>query len=444
MVKDTILYDILGVEATATDIELKKAYRKQAVKLHPDKNGNDPEAAKKFQELGEAYGILKDADKRAIYDELGKEGMESKNLNSEAADIDPAEFFTTVFGGDSFKDWIGELSMLQDLSKAAEVFEEQDDGEVSEDGQKLEHEVDRKMDELTIKNNSETTSSKNQQLTSEAINKKKNQKITKEQRDEIRRLHEESKANEEKRVNTLVENLLTKLEKYSLVKDNKESLEAFKKQLSNEFEDMKIESFGLQILHLIGSIYKDHANARLQSSRTFGVSKIYTGAKSTAKSIKNGYGIISTALDAQASIEKLVVEQEALQSKAELTQEDQIRLASMERLIIGKFLATAWASTKYEVTHVLNLVCNRVLNDKSLGRKERNQRAKSLYFIGDLMSKVERTEEEAEDARVFEEMMAEASSKKAKSRSSREQEAYREYMAKVAEEQEAYEKQQTA
>lgn len=440
MVKDTILYDILGVESNATEIELKKAYRKQAIRLHPDKNGNDPNAAKKFQELGEAYGILKDNDKRAIYDELGKEGMESKNLNNEAADIDPAEFFSTVFGGESFKDWIGELSMLQDLSKAAEVLEEQDvdtateaDAGVSDAG--------KKMDELAIKEDTINTTSKTTPLTTEAINKKKNQKITKDQREEIRKLHEESRANEEKRVNELVEKLLTKLEKYDLVKDNVDSLESFKRSLGNEFEDMKIESFGLQILHLIGTIYKDQANARLLSSKTLGVSKIFTNAKSTAKTVKNGYSIIKTAVDAQMSMEKMVAEQEELQKKPELTQEDQIKLASMERLIVGKFLATAWASTKFEVTGVLNKVCNKLLNDKSLGRKERNQRAKSLYFIGEMMTKVERTEEEAEDARVFEAMMAEANTKQKKSKKPFDEKEFEKYMAKFAEEKEASEQQ---
>lgn len=61
-------YEILGVEESASDVELKKAYRKKALVHHPDKNPNDPEAMEKFKEIGEAYEILSDPQKRAHYD----------------------------------------------------------------------------------------------------------------------------------------------------------------------------------------------------------------------------------------------------------------------------------------------------------------------------------------------------------------------------------------
>lgn len=406
MVKDTQYYDILGVEFTATDLELKKAYRKQAIKLHPDKNANDPEAAKKFQELGEAYGVLKDSEKRKLYDELGKDGMVEKKGD---VDVDPAEFFTMIFGGESFRDWIGELSMLNDLSKAAEVLEEDESQTDSKESQQ----VDDKFTDLTLREEKDK-SSKDDLLTSEGIKKKKNQKISKDQRNEIIKLQEESKKEKEKRVDELVEKLLVKLDTYEKAHKNTEALESFKKKLIDEFEDLKIESFGIELLHLIGKIYKDQSNARLASSKTFGVSKVFTNVKSTATTVKNGYSILKTAIDAQASMEAMVKEQEILQSKEELSELDQIRMAEMERLITGKFLATAWASTKFEVTGVLNKVCEKLLNDKSLGRKERNLRAKGLSFISDIMLKMERSEEEAEEARIFEEMMAEASSKNKK------------------------------
>ena len=69
-------YSILGVGKNATDAELKKAYRKLAMKWHPDKNpDNQAEAQAKFQEISEAYDVLSDPDKRKIYDMYGEEGL---------------------------------------------------------------------------------------------------------------------------------------------------------------------------------------------------------------------------------------------------------------------------------------------------------------------------------------------------------------------------------
>lgn len=66
--KKRCYYDILGVDSKADEKTMKKAFRKMAMKLHPDKNQDDPLAKEKFQELNEAYEVLKNPNDRAWYD----------------------------------------------------------------------------------------------------------------------------------------------------------------------------------------------------------------------------------------------------------------------------------------------------------------------------------------------------------------------------------------
>ena len=71
MVEYKDYYKILGVDKNASQDDIKKAYRKLARKYHPDANPDNPEAEEKFKEIGEAYEVLKDPQKRARYDQLG-------------------------------------------------------------------------------------------------------------------------------------------------------------------------------------------------------------------------------------------------------------------------------------------------------------------------------------------------------------------------------------
>ena len=68
-------YEVLGVSREASDQELKSAYRKQALKYHPDRNPGDHAAEEKFKQASEAYQVLSDADKRAAYDRYGHAGL---------------------------------------------------------------------------------------------------------------------------------------------------------------------------------------------------------------------------------------------------------------------------------------------------------------------------------------------------------------------------------
>ena len=68
-------YEVLGLSRNAADDEIKKAYRKAAIKFHPDKNPGDATAEEKFKEAAEAYEVLSNADKRARYDRFGHQGV---------------------------------------------------------------------------------------------------------------------------------------------------------------------------------------------------------------------------------------------------------------------------------------------------------------------------------------------------------------------------------
>jgi len=91
-------YEVLGVGRSASEEEIKRAYRKLAVKFHPDKNPDDPHGEEKFKELGEAYDVLMDADKRAAYDRFGHAAFEQGG-GFRGGFHDPFDIFREVFGG---------------------------------------------------------------------------------------------------------------------------------------------------------------------------------------------------------------------------------------------------------------------------------------------------------------------------------------------------------
>jgi molecular chaperone DnaJ len=93
-------YEVLGIERHASADEIKRAYRKLAVKFHPDKNPDDPHAEEKFKELGEAYDVLVDGDKRAAYDRFGHAAFAQGGGGFGGGGFhDPFDIFREVFGG---------------------------------------------------------------------------------------------------------------------------------------------------------------------------------------------------------------------------------------------------------------------------------------------------------------------------------------------------------
>ena len=101
-------YEVLGVSKTASEQEIKSAFRKKAKEFHPDLNKDDPNAAEKFKEAQEAYSVLSDESKRKMYDQYGHAGVGNGGpgaggfggySNFDGAGFDFGDIFDSIFGG---------------------------------------------------------------------------------------------------------------------------------------------------------------------------------------------------------------------------------------------------------------------------------------------------------------------------------------------------------
>src|SRR5258706_12505157 len=95
-------YEVLEIARNASDDEIKKSYRRLAIKFHPDKNPGDKAAEEKFKEIGEAYEALGDPQKRAAYDQYGHAAFDPRMRGPRGGGFhDPFEIFREAFGGGS-------------------------------------------------------------------------------------------------------------------------------------------------------------------------------------------------------------------------------------------------------------------------------------------------------------------------------------------------------
>lgn len=125
-------YEVLGIQKGASDDEIKKAFRKMAMKYHPDKNPNDKGAEEQFKEVNEAYAILSDAEKKSKYDRFGHAGVDPSagfggagGFNGFGGFEDIFDMFTGAFGGGSSSRHRNGPQKGRDLQKAMTItFEE--------------------------------------------------------------------------------------------------------------------------------------------------------------------------------------------------------------------------------------------------------------------------------------------------------------------------------
>lgn len=510
MVVDTTYYDLLGIKVDATSLEIKKAYRKAAIKLHPDKNPDDPNAAARFQEVGEAYQVLSDDTLRLKYDKFGKQ----ESIPTEGFE-DPAEFFSMIFGGEAFKDWIGELSLIQELTKSAEL------NGYTEDGDKEKEKKETVLNSTQEAGAKETGAGTFDQPVTGSSNSDKSgsqlylanhehsdtgeKQLTQEEQEEKKRKEELEKFEEECRLKKienrkeLSKQLINRLSLFTETDMKDDVAESFKQKLKYEAESLKMESFGLEILHTIGSIYKTKSKIFLKNQTFLGLGGLWWSVKEKGGVIRDTFKTVSSALDAQSTMQEYAKMQEdnEFHAKKEAEEEEKKRqdevealkqkikelkqrqeqaegkpeegseqvpntthdgkesteipekepgepakepaeaakvenipekhtaeeLAEMEKYLMGKVLAAAWSGSRFEIQGTVRGVCDSILYDKEVPLETRIARAKGLRLIGEVFASTTRTEDEAEEARVFEELVAEASKKRQKKKPAPESES---------------------
>ena len=112
-VADMEYYETLGVSPDAGDGEIKKAYYKLALRLHPDKNPDNPEAGARFQKVSEAYQVLSDPRLRRQYDAAGRDGLDGADL------MDGKAFFAMIFGSEAFEPLVGQFQLTSMMNQEA-------------------------------------------------------------------------------------------------------------------------------------------------------------------------------------------------------------------------------------------------------------------------------------------------------------------------------------
>ncbi|RAL61868.1 hypothetical protein DID88_002931 [Monilinia fructigena] len=390
MVVDTSYYEALGVKPDATELEIKKAYRKLAIITHPDKNPGDDTAHEKFQAIGEAYQVLSDEELRKRYDKFGKDSAQPGE-----GFADPAEFFGTIFGGEAFVDLIGEITLMKDLTKTMDITMQEGAEEEEEvpgteaakqeslgaekekagasaaaaDGtpnmhplhlcprlQMLLRQITRRSRQLSpalphqehqlqdvlprflldlplcIKQKKRRKwPPQVSQKRRKSLRRKEKKKggLSKAQREELAAYERERAKARKERVDTLAKKLIDRISVWTETDKGPDVTKAFQEKTRLEVENLKMESFGLDILHAIG------------------IGGFFSRLKDKGTIAKETWNTISSAIDAQMTMEEMAKMEE--KGGEDWTDEKKVEY---ERRVTGKILTAAWRGSKFEIQGV--------------------------------------------------------------------------------------------
>jgi X-domain of DnaJ-containing len=212
---------------------------------------------------------------------------------------------------------------------------------------------------------------------------KKKGGLTKEQRERLDAYEKERRKIRDERVDTLAKKMIDRISVWTETDKGPDVTKAFEAKTRLEVENLKMESFGLEILHAIGTTYLQKATSFLKSQKFLGISGFFSRLKDKGTLAKETWNTISTAIDAQLTMEEMAKMEE--RGGEDWTDE---KKAEYEKRVTGKILAAAWKGSKFEIQGVLRDVCDKVLNDKAVRMEKRIERAHALVLSGTIYQKV--------------------------------------------------------
>ncbi len=331
-VKDSHYYDLLGVEHTATTQDIKKAYYKKAMQIHPDKNPS-PEANKQFQQLSQAYQVLSDPDSRRRYD-LSGERNESNPMNPE--DLDVGIFFAGLFGSLKFEPYVGELS-LSGLAK-----------NIMRDMKHHQQEAQGVEVDLTG-------------APSGPVMKRR----------------------QRRRVVFCARNLKEKID--SWVSDRNE--QTFVREMYLEAVELSKASFGLQLLRTLGFVYAYVAEKFLAEQKGQYLTRKWASWKSTGRNYSNMASMASNVTKSMIAVNKFA----NATSREGGEQPSQTQMRDFMQGTLPLLLDTAWSMVQMDVEETTKAAAKMVLKDVGVCWQIRMRRAYALRRLGRIFEEVSLT-----------------------------------------------------
>ena len=339
-VKDSEYYDLLQVATNATQSEIKKAYYKEARKVHPDKNPDDPEAADKFQKLGHAYQVLSNEESRKNYDKNGK----SENTADEAnQQIDPLVFFAVMFGSHLVEPYVGELWIANTADALMKDAMDQSETDTVED------EAAHVM-----------TAERAQEASAEAQLKQRKREVH------------------------CALNILKRIEPFV---EGKQPKDEFIASCQEEAMNIVKGSFGDVFCKTIGFALEVEGEEFMGFKTSFmGVEGHAARTRKGMKNIDNNMKILGAGVNAMRTGRKAIKEVESVSKSMEEGQEmdpeqQAVMTETMEKSLPA-ILELAWAINVRDITKTLKASCAKLFADATVKMEGRLKRAEAVHILG--------------------------------------------------------------